>query len=76
VGSGVGRIDCTVAALTFLSGDQIHIPIWADRFYLGRLFRCRTEPGRYVVLVGSQASRADASLPGSIAGGPRIRRIR
>lgn len=41
-------IHCIGAAIAFLSGDQVHIPMWADRFYLGWLFRCLSEPGRYV----------------------------
>lgn len=41
-------IHCIGAAIAFLSGDQVHIPMWADRFYLGWLFRCFSEPGRYV----------------------------
>ena len=30
------------------SGDQVHIPVWADRFYLGWFFRSVAEPKRYV----------------------------
>lgn len=41
-------IHCVGAAIAFLSGDQIHIPVWADRFYLGWLFRSLSEPKRYV----------------------------
>jgi len=41
-------IHCVGAAIAFLSGDQVHIPIWADRFYLGWLFRSIAEPTRYV----------------------------
>lgn len=41
-------IHCIGAAIAFLSGDQVHIPMWADRFYLGWLFRCISEPMRYV----------------------------
>jgi exopolysaccharide biosynthesis WecB/TagA/CpsF family protein len=41
-------IHCIGAAISFLSGDQVHIPMWADRFYLGWLFRCVSEPKRYV----------------------------
>ncbi|MBV8675234.1 MAG: WecB/TagA/CpsF family glycosyltransferase, partial [Acidobacteriaceae bacterium] len=33
---------------SFLSGDQVRIPVWADRLYLGWLFRCFSAPGRYV----------------------------
>jgi UDP-N-acetyl-D-mannosaminuronic acid transferase (WecB/TagA/CpsF family) len=41
-------IHCIGAAIAFLSGDQVHIPAWADRFYLGWLFRCLSSPKRYV----------------------------
>ncbi len=40
-------IHCIGAAIAFLSGDQVHIPAWADRFYLGWLLRCVSEPRRY-----------------------------
>ena len=36
------------AAIAFLSGDQVHIPVWADKFYLGWLFRSLAEPKRYI----------------------------
>ncbi len=39
---------CIGAAIAFLSGDQVHIPVWADRLYLGWLFRCLSSPKRYV----------------------------
>jgi UDP-N-acetyl-D-mannosaminuronic acid transferase (WecB/TagA/CpsF family) len=41
-------IHCIGAAIAFLSGDQVNIPVWADRFYLGWLFRSLSEPSRYV----------------------------
>ncbi len=41
-------IHCIGAAIAFLSGDQVRIPMWADRFYLGWLFRSISEPRRYV----------------------------
>jgi len=41
-------IHCIGAAIAFLSGDQVNIPDWADRFYLGWLFRCVSVPARYV----------------------------
>lgn len=41
-------IHCLGAAIAFLSGDQVHIPEWADHLYLGWLFRCFYEPRRYV----------------------------
>jgi UDP-N-acetyl-D-mannosaminuronic acid transferase (WecB/TagA/CpsF family) len=40
-------IHCIGAAIAFLSGDQVPIPVWADRFYLGWLFRSISEPKRY-----------------------------
>jgi UDP-N-acetyl-D-mannosaminuronic acid transferase (WecB/TagA/CpsF family) len=40
-------IHCIGAAIAFLSGDQVHIPVWADRFYLGWLFRIIHDPRRY-----------------------------
>ena len=41
-------IHCIGAAIAFLSGDQVQIPMWADRYYLGWLFRSISEPKRYV----------------------------
>jgi len=41
-------IHCIGAAIAFLSGDQVRIPDWADRLYLGWLLRCLSSPGRYV----------------------------
>ena len=39
---------CIGAAIAFLSGDQVHIPVWADRSYLGWLYRSLSEPRRYM----------------------------
>lgn len=36
------------AAIGFLNGDQVHIPEWADRFFLGWLFRCFEAPSRFI----------------------------
>jgi UDP-N-acetyl-D-mannosaminuronic acid transferase (WecB/TagA/CpsF family) len=41
-------IHCIGAAIAFLSGDQVHIPVLADRLYLGWLYRCVSEPKRYI----------------------------
>jgi UDP-N-acetyl-D-mannosaminuronic acid transferase (WecB/TagA/CpsF family) len=41
-------IHCIGAAIAFLSGDQVRIPVWADRLYLGWLYRSVSEPKRYV----------------------------
>ena len=46
--SGKPSIHCIGAAIAFLSGDQVQIPKWADRFYLGWLFRCLSNPLRYM----------------------------
>ncbi|MDQ8188177.1 WecB/TagA/CpsF family glycosyltransferase [Pelagicoccus sp. SDUM812002] len=40
-------IVCTGAAIAFLSGEQAHIPVWADRLYLGWLFRIMQSPRLY-----------------------------
>ena len=39
---------CTGAALAFLSGEQVKIPNWADRLYLGWLLRCCAKPTVFV----------------------------
>src|SRR6266568_213005 len=41
-------IHCIGAAIAFLSGDQVRIPSWADRLWLGWLFRCFSSPRRFV----------------------------
>jgi len=41
-------IHCIGAAIAFLSGDQVHIPAWADRLYLGWFVRCLSSPRSYV----------------------------
>jgi UDP-N-acetyl-D-mannosaminuronic acid transferase (WecB/TagA/CpsF family) len=41
-------IHCIGAAIAFLSGDQVRIPKWADRFYLGWLFRCVWSPRKFI----------------------------
>jgi UDP-N-acetyl-D-mannosaminuronic acid transferase (WecB/TagA/CpsF family) len=40
-------IHCIGAAIAFLSGDQVLIPVWADAYYLGWLFRTFSEPRRF-----------------------------
>jgi N-acetylglucosaminyldiphosphoundecaprenol N-acetyl-beta-D-mannosaminyltransferase len=40
-------VHCIGAAIAFLSGDQVQIPHWADKLYLGWLFRCLADPKRY-----------------------------
>lgn len=46
--SYVPSIHCIGAAIAFLSGDQVQIPMWADRYYMGWLFRSISEPKRYL----------------------------
>lgn len=41
-------IHCIGAAIGFLTGDQVRIPDWADQFVLGWLFRCASNPARFV----------------------------
>ena len=41
-------IHCTGAALGSITGDQIAIPDWADRLYLGWLLRLFTQPRRFI----------------------------
>jgi N-acetylglucosaminyldiphosphoundecaprenol N-acetyl-beta-D-mannosaminyltransferase len=41
-------IHCIGAAIGFLTGNQVQIPSWADRFFLGWLFRCLSEPRKFV----------------------------
>ena len=40
-------IHCIGAAIAFLSGDQVAIPVWADKLYLGWLFRTLADPKRF-----------------------------
>ena len=41
-------IHCIGAALGFITGDQASIPDWADRFYLGWLWRLVAQPGIFI----------------------------
>jgi N-acetylglucosaminyldiphosphoundecaprenol N-acetyl-beta-D-mannosaminyltransferase len=66
-------IHCIGAAIAFLSGDQVQIPYWADRMYLGWLFRCLSNPRRYTPRYWdarkllSLMIRYGSSLPGELA---------
>lgn len=40
-------IVCTGAAIAFKTGKQVGIPAWADRLYLGWLFRIFSSPKKY-----------------------------
>ncbi len=54
-------LHCIGAALGFLTGEQVAIPDWADRFYLGWLFRLIAQPRIFV----PRLARA-LELPGMI----------
>jgi N-acetylglucosaminyldiphosphoundecaprenol N-acetyl-beta-D-mannosaminyltransferase len=41
-------IHCIGAALGFLTGEQVAIPDWADRFYLGWLLRLLSQPRVFI----------------------------
>lgn len=41
-------IHCIGAALGFITGDQLSIPEWADRFYLGWLWRLVAQPRVFI----------------------------
>lgn len=45
--SYVPAIHCIGAAIAFLSGDQVLIPVWADTYYFGWLFRTLSQPRRF-----------------------------
>jgi len=69
-------IHCVGAAIAFLSGDQVLIPKWADRMYLGWLFRCLSDPRRYMPRYWdarkllSLMVRYGSSLPDTLMGAP------
>jgi glycosyltransferase involved in cell wall biosynthesis/UDP-N-acetyl-D-mannosaminuronic acid transferase (WecB/TagA/CpsF family) len=41
-------IHCVGAAIGFLTGHQVRIPMWADKLFLGWFFRCWSEPTKFV----------------------------
>ena len=40
-------IHCVGAAISFLTGEQVRIPVWADKLYLGWLLRTLDNPKRF-----------------------------
>jgi len=42
-------IYCIGAAPGFVTGDQVTIPMWADRFFVGWMFRIAAQPRSYLV---------------------------
>jgi len=46
--SYVPAIHCIGAAIAFLSGDQVRIPHWADKLYMGWLLRILWRPKSYI----------------------------
>lgn len=55
-------IHCIGGALGFLTGDQVAIPAWADRLYLGWLLRLLANPRQF-----APRALAAFALPGLIA---------
>jgi len=49
-------IHCIGAALGFLTGDQVAIPQWADRFFMGWLFRLISQPRIFIPRLARAAS--------------------
>ena len=49
-------IHCIGAALGFLTGDQIAIPVWADRLYLGWFLRLFAQPRIFIPRLARAAS--------------------
>lgn len=45
--AGRPGILCLGAAIAFLTGGQVSIPVWADRFMLGWLFRLASSPRKF-----------------------------
>ncbi len=45
--AGRPSILCLGAAIAFLTGGQVAIPVWADRFFLGWLFRLASDPRKF-----------------------------
>jgi UDP-N-acetyl-D-mannosaminuronic acid transferase (WecB/TagA/CpsF family) len=41
-------VHCIGAALGFLTGDQVRIPDWADRYYVGWFFRSLAQPRVFI----------------------------
>jgi UDP-N-acetyl-D-mannosaminuronic acid transferase (WecB/TagA/CpsF family) len=41
-------IHCIGAAIGFLTGEQVRIPLWVDHLYLGWLLRCLSKPQSYL----------------------------
>jgi UDP-N-acetyl-D-mannosaminuronic acid transferase (WecB/TagA/CpsF family) len=67
-------IHCIGAAIGFLSGAQVHIPMWADQWKLGWLFRCFSAPRTFIPrywkarkLVGLIAKYGDRMPDGKIS---------
>jgi N-acetylglucosaminyldiphosphoundecaprenol N-acetyl-beta-D-mannosaminyltransferase len=64
-------IHCIGAALGFVTGYQIAIPPWADRLYLGWLFRLLSNPRRFL-----PRALSALALPGMILKyGPKLPRF-
>ncbi len=62
-------IHCIGAALGFLTGDQVAIPSWADRLYLGWVFRLVAQPRIFIPRLLSRLGTpvADLEVPRELA---------
>ena len=78
-------VHCTGAAIGFLSGEQAGIPMWADRCFLGWLFRCLHEPAKFIprywearklvsLMIHYHGRLPDNGPPGGGAGLPEVAR--
>ena len=67
-------IYCIGAAPGFVTGDQVRIPMWADRFFVGWIFRVFAQPKIYLKrywkarLLGRLISRYGREMPPLILG--------
>jgi UDP-N-acetyl-D-mannosaminuronic acid transferase (WecB/TagA/CpsF family) len=64
-------IICVGAAVAFITGLQARIPVWADTWMLGWLFRCLSAPGKFIPrywralqLIGILAKYRERSVAG------------
>jgi UDP-N-acetyl-D-mannosaminuronic acid transferase (WecB/TagA/CpsF family) len=70
-------IHCIGAALGFLTGDQVRIPDWADKYYVGWFFRMLAQPKVFIPRFWSARKlpwliwKYGARLPPLEMGGPR-----
>ena len=64
-------IHCIGAALGFLTGDQVRIPDWADKYYVGWFFRSLAQP---TCFYSALLERAQAAVDDLTTGARNCRR--